>query len=129
MSRMTLEQAARWCGGTVAPQYAQVSFLGASNDSRSLEPGQLFVALEGARDGHEFIPGALAAGAAAVLCSRCDGDFPAIVVRDPRKALGDIARPGADTPQPEGGRGHRLRGQEYHQRDDCRHPLPEIPHR
>ena len=92
MSRMTLEQAARWCGGTVAPQYAQVSFLGASNDSRSLEPGQLFVALEGARDGHEFIPGALAAGAAAVLCSRCDGDFPAIVVRDPRKALGDIAR-------------------------------------
>ncbi len=24
--------------------------------------------------------------------SRCDGDFPAIVVRDPRKALGDIAR-------------------------------------
>ena len=92
MSRMTLEQAARWCGGTVAPQAAQVSFLGASNDSRSLEPGQLFVALEGARDGHEFIPGALAAGAAAVLCSRCDGDFPAIVVRDPRKALGDIAR-------------------------------------
>lgn len=92
MSRMTLEQAARWCGGTVAPQYAQVSFLGASNDSRSLEPGQLFVALEGARDGHKFIPGALAAGAAAVLCSRCDGDFPAIVVRDPRKALGDIAR-------------------------------------
>lgn len=92
MSRMTLEQAARWCGDTVAPQYAQVSFLGASNDSRSLEPGQLFVALEGARDGHEFIPGALAAGAAAVLCSRCDGDFPAIVVRDPRKALGDIAR-------------------------------------
>ena len=92
MSRMTLEQAARWCGGTVAPQYAQVSFFGASNDSRSLEPGQLFVALEGARDGHEFIPGALAAGAAAVLCSRCDGDFPAIVVRDPRKALGDIAR-------------------------------------
>ena len=92
MSRITLEQAARWCGGTVAPQYAQVSFLGASNDSRSLEPGQLFVALEGARDGHEFIPAALAAGAAAVLCSRCDGDFPAIVVGDPRKALGDIAR-------------------------------------
>ena len=55
MSRMTLEQAARWCGGTVAPQYAQVSFLGASNDSRSLEPGQLFVALEGARDGHESV--------------------------------------------------------------------------
>ncbi len=67
MSRMTLEQAARWCGGTVAPPICPGQLFGARNDSRSLEPGQLFVALEGARDGHEFIPGALAAGAAAVL--------------------------------------------------------------
>ena len=36
MSRITLEQAARWCGGTVAPQYAQVEFLGATNDSRQV---------------------------------------------------------------------------------------------
>ncbi|MFR8334237.1 MAG: hypothetical protein ACLU9S_19300 [Oscillospiraceae bacterium] len=57
MSRMTLEQAARWCGGTVAPQYAQVSFLGASNDSRSLEPGQLFVALRGRGMAMNLSPG------------------------------------------------------------------------
>ena len=92
MSRITLEQAARWCGGTVAPQYAQVEFLGATNDSRQVQPGQLFVALQGARDGHAYIPDALSAGAAAVLCSRCDGDYPAVVTPDPRKALGDIAR-------------------------------------
>lgn len=92
MSRITLAQAAQWCGGTVDPKYAQISFLGASNDSRSVKPGQLFVALEGVRDGHDFIPAALAAGAAAVLCSHTGGDFPAIVVKDTRKALGDIAR-------------------------------------
>ena len=56
MSRITLAQAAQWCGGTVDPKYAQISFLGASNDSRSVKPGQLFVALEGVRDGHDFIP-------------------------------------------------------------------------
>lgn len=61
MSRITLEQAARWCGGTVAPQYAQVEFLGATNDSRQVQPGQLFVALQGARDGHAYIPDALSA--------------------------------------------------------------------
>ena len=92
MSRITLALAAQWCGGTVDPKYAQISFLGASNDSRSVKPGQLFVALEGVRDGHDFIPAALAAGAAAVLCSHSGGDFPAIVVKDTRKALGDIAR-------------------------------------
>lgn len=92
MSRITLAQAAQWCGGTVDPKYAQISFLGASNDSRSVKPGQLFVALEGVRDGHDFIPAALAAGAAAVLCSHSGGDFPAIVVKDTREALGDIAR-------------------------------------
>lgn len=92
MSRITLAQAAQWCGGTVDPKYAQISFLGASNDSRSVKPGKLFVALEGVRDGHDFIPAALAAGAAAVLCSHSGGDFPAIVVKDTRKALGDIAR-------------------------------------
>ena len=92
MSRITLAQAAQWCGRTVDPKYAQISFLGASNDSRSVKPGQLFVALEGVRDGHDFIPAALAAGAAAVLCSHSGGDFPAIVVKDTRKALGDIAR-------------------------------------
>lgn len=92
MSRITLEQAAQWCGGKIDPKYAQVSFFGAANDTRQLTEGQLFVALMGQRDGHEFIPAALSAGASAVLCSRCQGDYPAIVVPDTRKALGDIAR-------------------------------------
>ena len=92
MGNITLRQAAQWCGGQVDPKYADVTFLGANNDTRKLQPGQLFIALQGARDGHDFIPTAMEAGAAAVLCSRSVGDYPAIIVEDPRKALGDIAR-------------------------------------
>jgi UDP-N-acetylmuramoyl-tripeptide--D-alanyl-D-alanine ligase len=43
---------------------------GASFDSRSLQPGSLFVPIVAARDGHDHIAGALAAGAAAALTSR-----------------------------------------------------------
>lgn len=92
MANITLRQAARWCGGTVEEKYADVEFLGANNDTRVLQPGQLFIVLQGARDGHDFIPAAMEKGAAAVLCSRKVGDYPAIYVDDPRTALGDIAR-------------------------------------
>ena len=92
MGRITLEQAAAWCGGRIDPKYKDVTFYGASNDTRNMKGGELFVALQGARDGHEFIPAALEKNAAAVLCNHCDGDYPAIVVEDPRAALGAIAR-------------------------------------
>ena len=92
MGTITLQQAAQWCGGYVEPKYEQVAFRGANMDTRKLRGGQLFIALKGARDGHDFIPAAMEAGAAAVLCSRSVGDYPAIIVQDPRKALGDIAR-------------------------------------
>ena len=92
MGRITLRQAAQWCGGFVEEKYADVAFFGANMDSRKILPGQLFVALQAERDGHDFIPMAMEKGAAAVLCSRVCGDWPAIVVADPRRALGDIAR-------------------------------------
>ena len=92
MAKLTLGQAALWCGGRVEEKYKNVEFLGANNDTRVLQPGQLFIVLQGARDGHDFIPAAMEKGAAAVLCSRKVGDYPAIYVDDPRKALGDIAK-------------------------------------
>ncbi len=92
MGRITLQQAADWCGGKINPKYANTVFVGASNDSRSIQPGQLFVAIKGERDGHDFIPKAIQNSAAAILCSRCNEDIPAIIVDDPLKALGDIAR-------------------------------------
>jgi len=91
MAKLTLKQAAAWCGGWVDPKYENVEFLGASNDTRVIKPGQLFIVLQGARDGHDYIPQAMEKGAAAVLCSRVVGDYPAIVVEDPRIALGQIA--------------------------------------
>ena len=60
---------------------------GATMDSRALRPGQLFVALQGDRDGHAFVDSARAAGAAAVLVERQDDDGPAVVVTDTRVAL------------------------------------------
>ena len=92
MGRISLQQAALWCGGSVQEKYKEVTFLGANNDSRKIQPGQLFLALQGVRDGHDFIPAALEKGAAAVLCTHCDGDYPAIVVPDVRLALGEIAK-------------------------------------
>ncbi|MBO4937989.1 MAG: UDP-N-acetylmuramoyl-tripeptide--D-alanyl-D-alanine ligase [Oscillospiraceae bacterium] len=92
MGKLTLKQAAAWCGGWVDPKYENIEFLGANNDTRVIQPGQLFIVLQGARDGHDFIPMAMEKGAAAVLCSRRVGDYPAIIVDDPRIALGDIAR-------------------------------------
>ena len=92
MGTITLQQAAQWCGGKIDPKYKDVTFFGANNDTRKLNPGELFIALQGARDGHDFIPAALEKGAAAILCTHCDGDYPAIVVPDTRIALGDIAR-------------------------------------
>lgn len=92
MGKLTLKQAAAFCGGWVDPKYESIEFLGANNDTRLIQPGQLFIVLQGARDGHDFIAQAMEKGAAAALCSRKIGDYPCIIVDDPRIALGDIAR-------------------------------------
>lgn len=89
---ITLKQAALWCGGTVLPEYESVCFSGARADSRLVEPGQLFVALTGARDGHDFIPMAMEKGAAAALGTRQLPGVPMIVVSDSLRAMGEIAR-------------------------------------
>src|SRR3984957_1321722 len=67
---------------------------GVSIDTRTLEPGDLFVALAGERDGHEFVAAALERGAAGVLASRPVAGA-AVVVPDTLKALermGEAAR-------------------------------------
>jgi len=60
---------------------------GVSIDTRTLETGDLFVALAGERDGHEFVAAAFEAGAAAALVSRPMGLGPEVVVPDTLKAL------------------------------------------
>ncbi len=65
-----------------------------SIDSRSLEPGALFIAISGERfDGHDFISQAEEKGAAAVIASRpVQTSLPTIYVEDTRVALGEIAK-------------------------------------
>jgi len=67
---------------------------GVSIDSRSLRPGALFVALRGARDGHEFIPAAAVRGAAAAIVERGRRQpaLPCFEVDDSLLALGALAR-------------------------------------
>lgn len=90
---ITLAQAALWCNGTVAPQFAHLSFSGVHFDTRSLRAGQLFVAVIGARDGHDYAADALAKGAVAVLASKpLPPNVPAIYVADTVRAMQDIAR-------------------------------------
>ncbi|MDZ7674122.1 MAG: UDP-N-acetylmuramoyl-tripeptide--D-alanyl-D-alanine ligase [Acidimicrobiales bacterium] len=68
---------------------------GASTDSRSIEPGELFVPLVAGRDGHEFIPAAVDAGAGAYLTAREPVDrsleAPAIRVDDTMAAFTRLA--------------------------------------
>ncbi|HJR26107.1 MAG TPA: UDP-N-acetylmuramoyl-tripeptide--D-alanyl-D-alanine ligase, partial [Acidimicrobiales bacterium] len=68
---------------------------GASIDSRSLRPGQLFVPVVAERDGHDFVLAALEVGAAAYLTAREPVGGTAVVVDDTATALtaaGALAR-------------------------------------
>jgi len=58
-----------------------------SIDTRSLQPGDLFVALKDQRDGHDFVEAAFAAGAAGALVSRRMGEGPQVVTDDTLAAL------------------------------------------
>lgn len=94
--KFSLATLAKDLGGRLVGQPATVD--GATIDSRTDVAGRLFVPLVAARDGHGFIPDAVAAGAAAYLTSqppRSDLDVPAIVVEDTAEALtalGVVAR-------------------------------------
>ncbi len=64
-----------------------VNIEGASIDSRTIRPGQLFVPIVAERDGHEFIPAALGAGAPAYLTAQDPIGATAIRVEDTSAAL------------------------------------------
>jgi UDP-N-acetylmuramoyl-tripeptide--D-alanyl-D-alanine ligase len=60
---------------------------GASIDSRTIRPGQLYAPIPAERDGHAFIPAALAAGASAYLTAKEPIGGTAIRVPDTAAAL------------------------------------------
>jgi len=101
--RLTLAEVIRATGGRLQgempPGVVQVT--GVSTDTRTLRPGDLFVALRGPqRDGHDFVADAFARGAAAALTSRRAAlrspergrrSGPLIAVPETLPALGDLA--------------------------------------
>lgn len=80
-------------GGTATAPFTVTG--GVSIDTRTLQPGDLFVALTDARDGHDFVEAAFVAGAAGALVSRPVPGGPAVQaddVLDALTALGIAAR-------------------------------------
>ncbi|WP_134725204.1 UDP-N-acetylmuramoyl-tripeptide--D-alanyl-D-alanine ligase [Paracoccus luteus] len=95
MTLWTAADAAAATGGRATADWAAD---GISIDSRTIRPGDLFIALTDARDGHDFVAQALDKGAAAALVSRIpEGvapDAPLLVVPDVFAALEALGRAG-----------------------------------
>ena len=90
---MTLDEIAQGIGARLVGAGATIS--GVSTDSRSLQPGDLFVAIQGDNfDGHDYLPLALQRGAVAALVSRPAPavGLPQLVVDNTRFGYGRLAR-------------------------------------
>lgn len=92
---MTLWTAAEAIAATQGRSTGDWQAEGVSIDTRTLRPGDLFVALTDARDGHDFVAEALAKGAAAALVSQVPPGVPAtaplLIVPDVLAALTALA--------------------------------------
>ena len=87
----TLEELALLIQGTKIVGDKDVEITGIEHDSRKIQPGNLFVCMEGAHvDGHKFIGQAIAKGAVAILTARKDFQsekISALLVPDMLKSL------------------------------------------
>ena len=95
MSLWTSQDAASATGGHASCDWVCD---GVSIDTRTLQPGDLFVALKAARDGHDFVAQALENGAAAALVSHVpeglSADAPLLIVQDVQAGLEALGRAG-----------------------------------
>ncbi|AHB04228.2 MULTISPECIES: UDP-N-acetylmuramoyl-tripeptide--D-alanyl-D-alanine ligase [Pandoraea] len=90
----TLNDARQAVTGSRVTGAQTTAFARVVTDSRSVQPGDLFVAIKGERfDAHDFLADVARAGAAAVVASRVPDGFetPALIVPDTRIALGELA--------------------------------------
>ena len=76
-------------------EIGSIDIAGLTADSREVKPGYLFAALPGVQaDGARFIPAAIEAGAAAVLCGadvQLESSVPLLVDQNPRRRLASLA--------------------------------------
>ncbi|WP_299837650.1 UDP-N-acetylmuramoyl-tripeptide--D-alanyl-D-alanine ligase [uncultured Jannaschia sp.] len=94
MSLWTAGDAADATGGRVRGDWKTGPL---SIDSRAIRPGEMFVALSAARDGHDFVRAALEAGAGAAMVSHVPegcADAPLLIVDDVQAALEAMGRAG-----------------------------------
>ena len=94
MIRLDVRTVAEITGGHLIQNGASVELCGFSTDSRTLQPGELFIPLRGDKfDGHDYMTQAIQRGAAACLSEEMIGGLlvPVIKVKDTLKALGDLA--------------------------------------
>jgi len=91
MLNLRFKEIAVWTRGVL--QGADPDVCGISTDSRTIKPGEVFVALIGeTHDGHDHVAAAAERGAAgAIVSRRVDADVPQVVVVDTLHALGDLA--------------------------------------
>ncbi len=96
---MTLAKMAKVLNGRLTGNASHVSFENVSTDTRTLKQRDLYIALRGENfDGAEFAAKAAEQGAVACLMnadsfhiSKCDPEFPILLVEDTRIALGQLA--------------------------------------
>jgi len=91
---MTLAQAATLLHGATLVGDATVRIKRVHSDTRTLQAGDLFVALRGEHfDAHDFLPQARAAGAVAALAERglAEAGLPGLQVDDSKQSLGALA--------------------------------------
>ncbi len=91
---MELQALQKVLSAEAAPDCASdCCFDGVSINSRTIEPQQLFIALEGPRfDGHDYVQAAMERGAAAAVVSRwVDCGLPQLKVQDTLQALQSFA--------------------------------------
>jgi len=95
MEQRALQFAAEAASGRLEGITGETLFTGVTIDSRSIRPGDLFVALRGEHtDGHAYVEESLARGAVAAVVEEgiaIASGHPRLVVQNPRAALGQIA--------------------------------------
>lgn len=91
-SNPTLSALAEKCGGDLIGEDQEI--IQVSTDTRTLESGDLYVALKGPNfDGHGYISTAEQCGATALIVSSAvESELPIVLVKDTRQALGYIAQ-------------------------------------
>ncbi|MEW9870538.1 UDP-N-acetylmuramoyl-L-alanyl-D-glutamate--2,6-diaminopimelate ligase [Arthrobacter sp. HS15c] len=114
VSAVRLDSIGESVGVSVPGHSASVSITGISLNSRTVEPGDLYVALPGAtRHGADFVAQAIDAGAAAVLTDdagarllalSADTSVPVLVVDSPRNVVGPLSAMIYGSQPPAGGK-------------------------